>query len=123
MNAEIRSHKDLTVWQKSIDLVEKIYTCTEQFPQREMYGLAAQMRRAAVSISSNIAEGRSRGTRKDFAHFLHMAFGSSSELETQLVIAKRLQIGKANEVESSEALLLEVSKMLRAMIDKLEARS
>ncbi|OGG79273.1 four helix bundle protein [Candidatus Kaiserbacteria bacterium RIFCSPLOWO2_01_FULL_54_13] len=119
----MRSHKDLTVWQKSIDLVEKIYTCTEQFPQREMYGLAAQMRRAAVSISSNIAEGRSRGTRKDFAHFLHMAFGSSSELETQLVIAKRLQIGKANEVESSEALLLEVSKMLRAMIDKLEARS
>ena len=123
MNTEIKSHKDLTVWQKSIDLVEKIYRCTERFPRQEIYGLATQMRRAAVSISSNIAEGRSRGTRKDFAHFLHMAFGSTSELETQLVIARRLRIGQSQDVASAETLLLEVSKMLRAMITKLEAKS
>ena len=123
MNTEIKSHKDLTVWQKSIDLVEKIYRCTERFPRQEIYGLATQMRRAAVSISSNIAEERSRGTRKDFAHFLHMAFGSTSELETQLVIARRLRIGQSQDVASAETLLLEVSKMLRAMITKLEAKS
>jgi len=113
----------LIVWQKSLDLVECVYRLTEQFPQREIYALSSQMRRAAVSISSNIAEGRSRGTRKDFAHFLHMAFGSASELETQLLIASRLKYGKSHDVDESSLLLLEVSKMLRAMIYKLEARS
>src|SRR3990167_391511 len=114
METTIKSHKDLLVWQKSLDLVENVYLLTEKFPQRELYGLSAQMRRAAVSISSNIAEGRSRGTRKDFTHFLHMAFGSASELETQLLIAKRLKYGKSHDVDESSLLLLEVSKMLRA---------
>ena len=123
MDTEIKSHKDLIVWQKSLNLVEGIYRLTEQFPQREIYALAAQMRRAAVSISSNIAEGRSRGTRKDFTHFLHMAFGSASELETQLLIAKRLSFGSQKEWRASDSLLSEVSKMLRAMISKLEAKS
>ncbi len=123
MNPEIKSHKDLIVWQKSLDLVESVYRLTEKFPQREIYALAAQMRRAAVSIPSNIAEGRSRGTRKDFSHFLHIAFGSASELETQLLISKRLSLGNQREQEVSTSLLFEVSKMLRAMINKLEARS
>ncbi len=123
MDTEIKSHKDLIVWQKSVDLVEKIYRFTEHFPQREVYALASQMRRAAVSMSSNIAEGRSRGTRKDFTHFLHIAFGSASELETQLLIAKRLSIGNPAEYEASEVHLSVVSRMLRALIEKLEARS
>jgi len=123
METTIKSHKDLLVWQKSLDLVENVYLLTEKFPQRELYGLSAQMRRAAVSISSNIAEGRSRGTRKDFTHFLHMAFGSASELETQLLIAKRLSLASDKECEASLSILLEVSKMLRAMISKLEAKS
>src|SRR3989344_3598616 len=123
METTIKSHKDLLVWQKSLDLVENVYLLTEKFPQRELYGLSAQMRRAAVSISSNIAEGRSRGTRKDFTHFLHMAFGSASELETQLLIAKRLSFGSQKEWRGSDSLLSEVSKMLRAMISKLEAKS
>ena len=123
METTIKSHKDLLVWQKSLDLVENVYLLTEKFPQRELYGLSAQMRRAAVSISSNIAEGRSRGTRKDFTHFLHMAFGSASELETQLLIAKRLSLASDKECEASLSIVLEVSKMLRAMISKLEAKS
>ena len=81
------------------------------------------MRRAAVSIPSNIAEGRSRGTRKDFTHFLRITFGSASELETQLIIAKRLSVSKIADFEGTEALLFEVSKMLHVMIKKLEAKS
>ena|SRR3989338_3100160 len=123
MDSEIKSHKDLTVWQKSVDLVERIYRLTENFPQREVYALASQMRRAAVSIPSNIAEGRSRGTRKDFTHFLRITFGSASELETQLIIAKRLSVSKIADFEGTEALLFEVSKMLHVMIKKLEAKS
>jgi len=73
---EILSYKDLTVWQKSIELVTNIYKITEKFPQNETYGLTSQMKRAAVSIASNIAEGKARGTRKDYRHFLIMAYGS-----------------------------------------------
>ena len=119
MNAEIKSHKDLIVWQKAVDLSMLIYKLTNTFPQREIYGLSSQMRRAAISIASNIAEGRARHTRKDFSHFLHMAFGSAVELETQLLIAKRLSFLGDNEYTKTNSLLSEVSKMLRAMIDKL----
>src|SRR3989338_6281777 len=86
----IHSHKDLIVWQKGIDLSKKIYILTEKFPREEIYGITSQMRRAAISIPSNIAEGRSRGTRKDFVQFLRIAIGSASELETQIEIAKNL---------------------------------
>lgn len=119
MKAEIKSHKDLIVWQKSMDLSLVIYKLTETFPQRELYALSSQMRRAAVSIPSNIAEGRARHTRKDFSHFLHMAYGSAAELETQLSIAWRLSFLENGAYEKTNALLSEVSKMLRAMIEKL----
>ena len=117
----IHSHKELKVWQKSMDLVIETYKLTEKFPQREIYALASQMRRAAVSIPSNIAEGRSRSSRKDFVHFNRIAYGSLTELETQLLIAKRLLF--INEKDCNEALSLvtEVSKMLHSMIRKLEA--
>lgn len=120
---EVRSHKDLIVWQKAIDLTVFVYQLTDRFPHREIYGLSSQMRRAAVSIASNIAEGRSRGTQKDFAHFLRMAYGSVSELETQLYICAKLNLRKNEESSPIDGLLTEISKMLHVMIKKLEARS
>ncbi|MEX0917388.1 MAG: four helix bundle protein [Candidatus Paceibacterota bacterium] len=76
----IQSYKDLIVWQKSMDFVENVYALSASFPQEEKYGLTSQIQRTAVSISSNIAEGRSRGTRKDFIQFLHISLGSLSEV-------------------------------------------
>jgi len=87
----ISTHKDLEVWKKSLDFVESVYKLTEQFPKTEMYGLTNQMRRAVVSISSNIAEGAARSTKKEFIQFLYIALGSLSEVETQLIIAQRLR--------------------------------
>lgn len=116
---KIPSYRELIVWQKSIDLVLKIYVVTEKFPKPEMYGLTSQMRRASISIPSNIAEGRSRGTRKDFKHFLVIAFGSSAELETQIEIAKKLNYVSDQEVSEVSALLVEVAKMLNVMIRKI----
>src|SRR3989338_2808716 len=108
MNSEIKSHKDLIVWQKGIDLSRAIYKLTGEFPQREVYALSSQMRRAAVSIPSNIAEGKARRTAKDFVHFLHIAFGSAAELETQLLIAKQLSFVDENEYVTTNALISEV---------------
>lgn len=122
MPTVIHSHKDLIVWQKAMDLVYLIYELTEHFPREEIYGLTSQMRRSAISIPSNIAEGRRRGTRNDFAQFLHIASASGAELETQLMIAKRLPKTKDLDYVKIEPLLLEVSKMLSAMIPKLNPR-
>lgn len=84
-----RSHHDLRVWQCAIELVDEVYRLTSTFPAEEKFGLTLQMRRAAVSVPSNIAEGAARATQKEYLHFLHVARGSLSELETQVVIAKR----------------------------------
>lgn len=116
----LNSHKDLIVWQKSIDLTVLIYELTEKFPREELYGLVAQMRRSAVSIASNIAEGRSRKTRKDFIQFLRISYGSAAELETQLIIAQKLEKTKYLNYSKVNELLLEVLKMLNAMISKLD---
>lgn len=119
MPPPIGSHRQLLVWQKAVDLVEAIYELTEQFPASETYGLVAQMRRAAVSVPSNSAEGRRRGTRKEYRQFLLVAAGSAAELETQLEIVKRLPFGKRLDTASCESLLEEVAKMLSAMINSL----
>jgi four helix bundle protein len=111
--------KDLVVWQKSIALTKAIYALTRSFPREELYGLTSQMRRCAVSIPSNIAEGRHRGTRKDFVQFLRIALGSTAELETQVIIAKELHDSVSFDYTTIESLLLEISKMLKAMINKL----
>ena len=116
---KVSSYKDLVVWQKSVDLVVEAYALTEIFPQQEIYGLTSQMRRAAVSIPSNIAEGRRRGTRKDFRHFLLVAYGSGSELETQIKISQRLPLGNGVDFSRAESLLDEVMRMLNVMIGKL----
>jgi len=108
-------YQELTVWQKSIDLVEMIYKLTKEFPKNETFGLVSQMRRAAVSIPSNIAEG-SRKKELESKHFLRISFGSASELETQLIISARLGYGSVLQTKETQALLLQVLKMLNKMI-------
>jgi four helix bundle protein len=103
-------HKNLDVWKKSMDLVEVTYKLTQQFPDNEKFGLTSQMRRSAVSIPSNIAEGAARKGDKELIQFLYIAIGSISELETQYLIAVRLKFTNKDEV--IEGLLLNVKKML-----------
>ncbi len=118
---EIKTFKELIVWQKSLVLVKEVYKLTSELPSFEQFGLANQMRRAAVSIPSNIAEGKKRSTRKDFKNFLHIANGSAAELETQILITKDLypKIG----CTQAESILIEVQKMLSVMIKKLKAKN
>ena len=108
-------YKELIVWQKSIDLVEKVYTLTKEFPKDEIFGLSSQMRRSAVSIPSNIAEG-SRRKNIERIHFLRISFGSASEIETQLIISGRLGYGSSSIHKDIFELLTEVLKMLNKMI-------
>ena len=108
-------YRELTVWQKSMNLVVCIYKYTSDFPHDGQYGLIAQMRRAAVSIPSNIAE-RSRRRGKELSHFLTISLGSSSELETQLEVSRRLKYGNESLRPECEYVLIEVLKMLNRMI-------
>ena len=108
----INSYKELIVWQKARGLVIEVYTITACFPKDETYGLSSQMRRCAISIPSNIAEGRYRSTKKDFSHFLTMAFGSGAELETQIDIAKELYADRNIDYVKADKLLEEVMRML-----------
>src|SRR3989337_2384210 len=103
---DTQSYKQLTVWEKSIDLVEKIYALTSEFPNTEIYGLASQMRRAAISIPSNIAEGQKRKDLPEYLQFLRIANGSAAELETQIIISKRLYPGL--NYSTAESLLEEI---------------
>lgn len=109
------SYKNLIVWQKSILLVKKIYLLTRAFPSDEKFGLISQMRRAVVSIPSNIAEGQARRTTGDYIRFVSTAEGSLAELETQLIIAIELDFCNKNETENVFALMLEIRKMLNAL--------
>ncbi len=115
----ITTYRKLIVWQKAVELVLAVYELTEQFPREELYGLTAQMRASAVSIPSNVAEGRRRGTRREFARFLRMAYGSGAELETQIEIAKRLQKTIDLDYSRVDSLLEEVMRMLNTMIRRL----
>jgi four helix bundle protein len=117
------SHQELIVWQKSMDYVQEIYQLTENFPSSEKFGLISQLRRAAVSIPSNIAEGRRRGTRKDFRRFLIMSYGSGAESETQIAISKRLGYISTETSKRADDLLSEVMRMLNKMIRSLQATS
>jgi len=113
---------DLTVWQRAIDLTVCVYSLTRRFPKEETYGLASQLRRAAVSVASNIAEGRGRLNRAEFRQFLGVALGSTFEIQTQLVVAGRLAIANQQAIEQATALSNEVSKMLTAFIHKLSSK-
>ena len=119
----ISSFKDLLVWQKAITFVTTIYKLTEIFPKKEMFGLIDQLRRAAVSIASNIAEGKQRNTRKEYLQFLHVAYGSCAEVYTQLFIAKNLNyIDEKNFLKITEELIV-IEKMLSSLIKKLKVNS
>ena len=106
----MKPHQKLKLWQKAIDLVVEVYRVTENFPKEEIYGLINQMRRAAVSIASNIAEGAARGSNAEFRKFLAIAQGSAAELETQIIIAGRLGFQIKTEKLLSE--LDEISRMI-----------
>ena len=118
----LSSYRELVVWQKSLDLVEQVYRLTQRLPPAEVYGLCSQMRRAVVSIPSNIAEGQSRNSTGEFLQSLGVARGSLAEVETQLLIATRLAY--LGEAETAPALGLceEVSKMLSSLIKKLRSK-
>jgi four helix bundle protein len=114
---------DLTVWQRAIDLTVCIYRLTQRFPKEEMYGLVSQLRRASVSVASNIAEGRGRLNPGEFRQFLGVALGSTFEVQTQLIVARRLNFGNEKTIDEAAALSNEVSKMLTSFIQKLGSRS
>lgn len=118
--AYIQSYKQLHVWQRAISLVKEIYKTTENLPKTEVYGLSSQMRRSAVSIPSNIAEGYKRRNLGEYVQFLSIADASAAELETQVIIAKDVypKIG----MTQAELMLSETQKMLAAMIQKLNAK-
>jgi len=112
----MRIHKDLTVWKRSIALAVQIYKMTATFPKQETYGLGQQMRRAAVSIASNISEGAARGGKKEFTRFLYMAAGSVSELDTQLEIAEAIGFGNPELRQDVRQRLYEVACLLGGLI-------
>lgn len=116
---KVKDYKDLKVWQKGIEIVDKVYLITATFPKDELYGLTAQMRRAAVSIPSNIAEGFVRHHTKEYVQFLYVSLGSCAELDTQLIIAERRQyIERCKLEEMQEDLNYEI-RMLVSLINKL----
>lgn len=116
-----RSYRDLLVWQKGISLVKEIYLVSEKFPREELYGLTSQIRRAAVSVPSNIAEGQGRGTQSvEFARYLKIALGSLAEVDTQLELAKELDYVKPNGLKSVQAMITDLRKMLFGLINSLD---
>lgn len=118
----IKSYKELVVWQKAMGLVKEIYLLTEKFPKSELFGITSQMRRAVVSIPSNIAEGYGRKSTKEYSQFYSIAYGSALELETQLIISKDLAFTSAERFQKTDALLLEVLKMLHSMLYSLRIK-
>ena len=109
------SYKDLQVWQKSIQLVKEIYLITEKFPQSEKFGLVDQLRRAAISIPSNIAEGYGRNSPKERAQFISLARGSAAEVEAQLTVSRELGFVTSLDSTKAEQLVTEVLKMLTGL--------
>ena len=110
----MKSHKDLDAWKVGMDFVTDVYRLTSEFPKDEIYGLTSQLRRAAVSIPSNIAEGAARNSEKEFVQFLHIALGSASEAETQLIIANRL--GFAASMEEQFETVERIKKLIFGLI-------
>jgi len=116
------SFRDLIVWQRAIQLSIAIYKLTAEFPKEEIYGLTIQLRRAGVSVASNIAEGYGRASSREYRQFLAMARGSNLEIQTQLTIAGQLGFGDRPRIRATEELSHEVGRMLGAIITKLAAR-
>jgi len=120
---EIKSYRDLQVWQLGKELAVSIYKTTSVFPKEEMYGIVSQMRRAAVSIPSNIAEGHSRHSTKDYIHFISIAIGSLAELETQLTICCELQFLNQDAAAQLQQIIVLLQKKLHTLRTKLKNQS
>lgn len=118
----LRTFKDLKVWQKSYELCRRVYAITTGFPQEERFGLVAQLRRASVAVPSNIAEGYSRDTTKDYLRFLWMALGSLAEMETQLMLSLDLGLCQGNEAPQVIEDVHEAQRMLKALVKSLKSR-
>lgn len=114
-----KHYKDLLVWQRAMELVEEVYRITARFPREERLGLALQLRRAAVSVPSNIAEGQGRGVGKEFLHFLRISNGSRQEVETQLLIAQRLGLAPSEAITEVLACTEECGRMLTGLTRSL----
>jgi four helix bundle protein len=119
----LRSYRDLVVWQKAIELAVLIYRLSEAFPRSEIYGLSSQMRRAGVSVPSNIAEGYGRGSRKEYLQFLFIAQGSLKELETQTILAQRMNYATAAQGDRILSESEVVGKMLGSLIRSLKPKT
>lgn len=119
----LNSFKELTVWQKSMLLCEEVYRVTKGFPTSELYSLTSQIRRCAVSIPSNIAEGYQRGHRAEYRQFLRVAYGSAAELDTQLLLSLKIGYLKQEEYQKLNLLLEEILKMLNKLLNVLVSQS
>ncbi len=119
----MKGHKDLKVWQEAVSLAGLVYRVTEGFPESERFGLTSQMRRASVSIASNIAEGAARQSQKEFVRFLHMASGSASELDTQLEIAELAGLAESATVAPLRTKRENVSKMIYGLIRSIQDKT
>ena len=111
----VQSYKDLIVWQRGMDLAVETYQLTQRFPREEMYGLTSQVRRSAVSVPSNVAEGQGRGVGAEFAHHLRISLGSLQELETQILLAERLRYVTAADIGPVLATVAEVGRLNRGL--------
>lgn len=119
----IKNHKNLNVWQESVELAVTCYEITAGFPRVEQFGLASQMRRAAISIASNIAEGAARTGSKEFVQFLYIALGSASELDTQIEIAKKIGLDNISELETLQLKVNGISRMLQGLIRSVKKKN
>ena len=115
----IKNFKDLFLWQRAMDLVVEVYDLVKKLPKEELFALSDQIRRAVISIPSNIAEGQGRNSSKEFIHFLSIAKGSKAELETQLLLCVRINYLKELEIEKAMSLVEEVGKMLHSLQKRL----
>lgn len=116
---EIKDFKDLVVWQRAMDLVAEVYQVVKKLPKEELYALSDQIRRAVISIPSNIAEGYGRNSSKEFSHFISIAKGSKSELETQLLLCLKIDYLKESDIQNVMYLIDQVEKMLYSLQKKL----
>jgi len=119
----MNSHKDLKVWQEAVELSVICYDVTSRFPREEQFGLVSQMRRAAISIASNIAEGAARTGSKEFIQFLYISLGSASELDTQIEIAKRTGLGEPSDLERLQLQTNMTSRLLQGLIRSVKRKS
>ncbi|NLF08185.1 MAG: four helix bundle protein [Pirellulaceae bacterium] len=119
----VKDYRELIAWQKAMNLVEEIYRTTKTFPREEIYGLTSQLRRAAISVPSNIAEGNGWPTTRDYVHFLGVAYGSVKEVEPQVLISERLRYINADSSEKLVEMTTEIARLISGLINSLNRKT